>query len=613
MRQLRSQAITTISKSVLQSTLWVPVTIGLLIFGAAVFYVEPIYSKQEPAGMMMLVLFGLTLAWILYANANQASWWPGWDNIKTHLPILVVGFVLIAFSLRGISLSLFPFPNQTSFEEPEIASTAFKTLRLGRHPLEFRFTNLLGWLGFWLSGDVSLLAVRLPFQIAGYLSLILLIICLREMQVSWPAVMVATFLGATLRLMVIAAGSADEMFSGLFFVMLITWFIIRMERSEHHAIGWAGLAGIVGGILMYEYVSFRGILLLGVFVSIRRALRTQRQIQLGDVSKSPWLIPFAFGLMLLIIATPTLLNLVHNPDSNSFLDGPRRHLAERGTLLSPEAYQTFRSYLLALGSLGTANSLTYNPLNEPVIPQPIGFLLVAGILLPLLFPHHLLERAFAVITLFTIAASCILANNYITGRLIAVMPLILITTACLLDSIYKWVERTEEKFYQTHHRRLYASAILALLYTAFIIYSSILNLQSTQRMTNNQAIRIDLTYNDFSDYTMCLHLANVAKPGQIVFFYNVDKEPHCVAEDGVSTWLYADKHLDLHQLDYLPAASELSPGALVVMGVRGRPLTNEEVSSFGKLALDTNSLGSLQTGFNVAREVPVVSFCYQCP
>jgi hypothetical protein len=609
LRDIKANFLQAIQKS---TTLACVVT-GLIVLGILVAFPYYVYNRRDLVTYVLLGSFSLAIGWTIYANRNEMPWRPQLANIKKTLPLSILRIILIAFILRSISLSLFPLPDQPAFEELEVGANAFNTLRIGFQPLEFRFTNLIAWLGWWLSGDVSLTALRFPFQLGGYLSLILLIICLRDLQIGWQAVIVVTFIAATLRLLVIASGSADELFASLPFALLLIWFVIRIERSEHNAVGWAGLAGIVGGILMHEYISYRAISLLGIAVSFRRAWQLHKQTNGINRNRSPFLIPYAFCLTLIIIALPMLLDMIYRPARSSFLEGVRRHLSERNHLLAIDtAFNSLRSYVVGLSGFGTGSSPIFAPPNESLIPTPIGCIFLTSILTVLIWPRYVLVRAFAVISILTLIVACILANNNNTGRLVAVMPFVLITTACFFDSLYKWLAH---KIALLNHSRYKPASIqtgLNFVLILLIIYISTINLFSIQRMAYNQEVRIDLAYNDLDDFALCQYLANETQPYQTVFLYSFTDDKGCIPEQPFTKWIYADKKLNILVVEDFPTAAELPPQTLVIASVRARSLTEDEMNIITSLALETNSLDSLQTGTNVAGETPIASICYQC-
>jgi hypothetical protein len=613
MADLNSRVIKANLQAITKPTALACVVVGVIALVILAASLNSTYYRRTPVMLVLLGTFSVAIGWTIYANRNGIPWRPQWDTIKKHLPVSILRIILIAFVLRGVSLTMFPLPTQTAFEELEVGANAYNTLRYGLQPLEFRFTNLIAWVGLWLNGDVSLTALRFPFHIGGYLSLILLIICLRDLQIGWPSVIAVTFIAATLRLLVIASGSADELFTSLPFAFLLIWFTIRMVRSEHHAIGWAGLAGIISGILMHEYVSYRVIILLGLAVSLRRAWQLHKQSTGMGRNLSPFLIPFAFCLTLVMIAMPMLLDLIHNPARNSLLEGMRRHLSERSNLLAIDtAFDNLSNYTLGLSGFGTGSSPIYGPLDEPLIPGLIGYIFLTSLLTSLIWPRYLLARAFAVISILAIIVSCIFANNYNTGRLVAVMPFVLIMAAYFLDSLYKWIEHRIMLLNKGYYKPASIQAALNFAVILLVVYTSAINLFSTQRMAYSQDVRIDLAYNDLNSFALCQYIANEAQPYQTVFLYSFTHDRDCNPDHPFTNWIYADKKLNILMVDNLPTAAELPPQALVIMSVRARSLTEDEMDMITQLAIETDSLNSLHTGTNVAGRTPIASICYQC-
>lgn len=96
-----------------------------------------------------------------------------------------------------------------------------------RLPLQFRFTNLLGALGF-----------------------------------AWIPTLLAVFMTATMRWLVVAGGVADELFTGLIFELLLLYCVVGARTSRANRLPWAAFAGLFAGLLAYEYDSYKIVLAL---------------------------------------------------------------------------------------------------------------------------------------------------------------------------------------------------------------------------------------------------------------------------------------------------------------------------------------------------------------
>ena len=106
---------------------------------------------------------------------------------------------------------------QTIFEEIETGKNAYDLVALGYDlQLEFRFTNIMGALGF-LFGDFNLQSLRFFFQLSGALSVLVMALALRRMEISWAVTLLVVFTMASLRYLVVGNGSAHEILAGTLF------------------------------------------------------------------------------------------------------------------------------------------------------------------------------------------------------------------------------------------------------------------------------------------------------------------------------------------------------------------------------------------------------------
>ena len=210
--------------------------------------VENTYKKPYFFGFGMAI--AIVVALIVSFN---------WRSLRASLEARVLGgfslplgwsLVLLAIALRFGLLVLLP-PPLPGFEEMQTGGAAIRIARGAELPLVFRFTIIFGGLGFALA-DNSLAALRLGFQLVGSLSILVMALLLRRLGLSWIPTLLAVFIMATMRWLVIAGGVADELFSSLIFEVLILYCVVGSNTSRENWLPGAGFAGLFAGLLAYE-------------------------------------------------------------------------------------------------------------------------------------------------------------------------------------------------------------------------------------------------------------------------------------------------------------------------------------------------------------------------
>src|SRR5262249_24095905 len=145
---------------------------------------------------------------------------------------------------------------QTCLEETKKGGDALGVLKGGPMAFDFRYTKALGALGLHRGLD-PLDDLRFFFRVNGCASLLFLALCLRALGASPLATLFVTLTAATLPWLVFGGGVADETFAGLAPSLALLWMLAETERSPARSASWAAAAGILGGVLVYEYVSFQ--------------------------------------------------------------------------------------------------------------------------------------------------------------------------------------------------------------------------------------------------------------------------------------------------------------------------------------------------------------------
>jgi hypothetical protein len=571
------------------------------------------------------------LLWVALLGRDGLAALPrrGLRSLLPHPAWLLVAPPLV---LRVASLGYLPPAGQTGFEELETGSNASAILGSGECGIEFRYTNLLAAAGLLLRGGSPLEDLRLPFQVAGCLGVVCLVLCLRALEVGWLPTLLIAYTAATLRWLVIAGGVADELYAGIPLVAALLWLAAKSGESAGHGPAWAGAAGICSGIIMYEYTSFRVAIALG-FAWLVWLAAFPRRAGSERSRTAAWLAPACLLVTLCLVAMPTILDIARDPAHSTFAEAFVRHGSERAGLVPAASLSYIREYARTLAGLSSAATPYLTPTGEPAIPLIVGSLFAFGVAAGLIAPRHGFARALALTVIITIAGAAATANNAYVGRMSPLLPMLLVLAGLSLDSVQRLALRLSERI--AGGARLAAPAmdlpsppqprrlaqriagpvrtatawVLAVAFAGLAWLFSAVNLEATRRMSRDPDVLSEWA-ND--DYATCRHVGLVARPGQRVFIYSPDRHL-CCPKEPLKSWLYPELGLEVHPTpSYDLAPENYAPGDLVVVGTRSRGLTADEMSKLLALARETGSSESLQTASNIAGRMCVASVCIRC-
>ncbi len=560
------------------------------------------YGMFERTMAVQLLCLAAALLWVATRRSGvrrHARWQRGSVAVFLALAAMALG-------LRFYLLTFLPPSNQTGFEEMETGRLSWAILRTGVLPLEFRYTTCLGALGFRLGG-VTLEALRAPFELTAGFVPVLLILCLRDLRVGWLPTGLVVITAASLRWLVIGS-VADELFSGLPLVAAVVFCIVRSERSAEGAPGWASLAGLISGLLMYEYPSFRVTIGFAWAWYLWKGVEASRGGRSGPARR----LLSSFSVPLLLVSLPLLVEVALNPEREPFFEAFRRHGGERPALLAAQSLEHVIQYASALAGRVVPTTLWLTRLNEPVVPPMIGGLFLAAFLLSMVRPRHPVERGL-VLTIFALVVSASLtANDLKVGRLLpAVFPL-LVMSGLLLERLTRWLRRMgsarktpEEKPIRP---RLRGPATELVLFSAGALSIVLSNVRGVREMAVDP-FSLQEFAND--DYATACSVAHAAREGQSVLICKPDTRGQRW-ELGDMRWVFASKRLQARVSGRLPDRESIAAGTLVLVGVRGRALPAEGLEELRTLAERTGSLSSLRRYRNAAGNLSAASICVLC-
>jgi hypothetical protein len=630
----------------------------LYLFGFLSLILISIYAyKNSDSGESTIfvqeVCFFLALMWLLINSKKILLTLRQVDlsQFKFHPAWLLI---FLAMVLRFYSYSIFPPENQTGFEEIQTGEIASNILATRFLPIEFRFTNLTAVLGLVMKNgsEGALSALRSAFHITGLIGFILLILCLRSLKVDWIPILIISFIAATMRFLVIGSGVADELFASIPILTGLMFFMIKSDTGVNKPF-WLAAAGIFSGILMYEYTSYRVLVVLFGFWLLIKCIFNSKNIK-NYSSSSAFLNLLSFLIPLYLISLPTVVQAIRYPDSSVFFEAFTRHGIERSSIFSQQFIFDLTNQFFGLTGQPAAVSAYYTPVGEPVILPAVGWLFGISFLFSLFFMGRGIPRLLAATVLLTVIGASFLANNLNIGRMAPTIPILLILSGIFLDwlyrNLYKWLEvfrlgreitlfiptrilaeqnTSSELFNQDllerkeyalgYYRKITvnlfkishnATKVLAFLFFVFVISQvTLANLDSLNRMAKDPQV-INEYIND--DYSVCSFIGANSILSQRIYIYSPDGVDYCTANlaDG---WYYGNKQPEIQHLSgSLISTSMLIPGDMVIMASRNRALTSEEISQFIKLGTAADSLSSLQFSKNLAGRITAASICFQC-
>ena len=538
--------------------------------------------------IIALVAAGLlTFGWrSIWASLRSIDWSANWR------PHWAWGLVVLAVALRYVLLDYLP-PAHPIFEEIQTGGIAARALEHSELPLDYRFTNWMAAIGFSIGG-YSLEAMRSPFGIAGALSILVVALTLRRLHVGWPAVILAVFTMATLRILVLGGNTAEEIFGGLIFATLLLYCAVCSQTSRDNQLIWAGFAGILAGVLMYEYVPYKWVIAVPVLAWLWQAFSAPN----GPERRTALWAASLYVLCLTLVGAVVLADFAENPKRSYLLEVYFRHAHDRSFPLTDLAELKLSAvkmwdYIQALiGQVETPSPLAYRQPHGPVVPGLVGLMFAAAFLYVLWRPRLAILRIAALVALLAIVLFGLVANNFNVGILVPIFALLIISTGIAADDLT---------------RRLWASARFrpfAIYLPALFLLIVALNVVSVVRMAADPAVLREFGNNQ---YSVCRAISEEPLQYQSVLLTTYGG--HCSHND--EAWMYPDSDAPIEILDQLPAPEDIQPGALVVVG-HAHGLPDESVSELTRLAVRMNSEHSLRRVSNLLGDTAAASFCYQC-
>ena len=571
--------------------LWILIPLAVAVFVGQML--EGIYQRPHYRGIgFVLALLIVAIAWL-----NRSTLWPAVQQIPNQIKSIDGNwlFVFIAIGLRFAMLQVVP-PPFAGFEEMQQGKIAHDIVYYDSHlSFHFLFSNVLSTIGFIYSGH-ELGDLRLGYEIAGAASILLLAICLRRLNVGWTATIITVMIMASLSWAVTVGGLAEESFGPAILVTSMILLIVLADTSAQNQYFWAGLCGVVVGMLMYEYtpyVFFVPIAPLYWLISAR--IGSRFKVRRLAVLKGFW-----FTAAMSVVAAPLIAQFIYEPEITHVGDAFLRHNVyeasdDTGIQGDIEKIQShFTGYVSTVFGINSDMSSPYfRPSGGSTVPIIVGLLFLSGVLSALYKPKELLPFILAIsVPAFLILIS-MTSFTYYEARLTPLVAILPILAGLALNHAIRFVES----------RQLTGTRFVPVLIVVATVAIVGINFIGANRLARDEKSLFEYTNNN---YTVCRAVAE--QP------YDFDQllvigPVRC--EYGDEIWLYPDRVFSATRAEDLPDPSEIAPRTLVLAG-NNRGVSVGTFNLVQQMAIDLNSDDTLLEFTTLMNRLAAVTFCRQC-
>jgi hypothetical protein len=412
----------------------------------------------DGAALALLVLAPLRWEAPQVPRVDAAGAWLRRNRVElAMLAVVLAGGIF----MRLYGLGSFPPSEGTGFEEPQTGGNAFRILNDGERPIEFAFTNYAAALGFSIFGyDIS--ALRLPFLIAGILSLIPFYLLVR-LLVGAPAALFSTVLFAACRWHAVSVRFADEIFFGLSIAILAALLLVVVLK---HASALAAIPlGLAAGALNYEYTSYRHLpfLIAGAIVVALAALAwgrlqgRERVMPLSAGGRDFILASAVFAIAAFIVVAPLLATTLRG--DRVYYEAFVRHQPgeERKELFSllPADWERKAGWTLQVFlPFGRQDYPKVAPMDLPgkrMLDPITATLAVGAVFYGLATVRRPYRLFFVTWLLLGLLVGGLIPKNFYVDRFSGLLPPLFVLIAFLVDDVVRRLSATGER-----HRYMYA-------------------------------------------------------------------------------------------------------------------------------------------------------------
>ena len=550
----------------------------------------------------LAIAYSLIVAVLLVINWNsiRASFrFDPHELLRLHWGWAVVG---LAVALRYALLGFLPPDSPINMEEIQMGGDSMRILLGDDLPMNYRFTVIMGSIGFVIV-DNSLDGLRLAFKLAGSLSIIVMALTLRRLSVGWPATLLAVLTMSSLSLFVIGSGIAYENFTGILFEVMLLYCVVGALTSRDNALVWAGFAGVFGGILTHEWISYQPIVAMPPLFWLAQSVLTKD----SECRRKALLSGGMYIILLTLTGAAALSDIMNSPSTTLLLDPIFRHAGERGevspnaTLYLQNSANFVWNYAQALFGQNHVYASVFFRLSESqrVIPLIPGALFGLSALYALSGKAGLFPQTAALTLAVLLVGTGFLANNFLLERIASALPIVVLLSGTAVDSLIKRLNpRTPFKNSFSRNPLIYSTLLTGIILAVNII--GIVRMSSSVSM---------LSEFQNHQYVICLTIAEERSEFE---FERVQLYSDGVCNKGDDLWLYPDMDADIQHSRELPEDDlTLEPATLVIVG-RVHGLDEDTLADMESLAWRLDSGHTLRSRDNLLGDVATMAFCYQC-
>ena len=512
----------------------------------------------------------------------------GWGDWQPHWGWSLVG---LALALRYVLLDYLP-PAHAIVEELQTGGIGAWSIANNSLTIDYRFTNWIAAVGFQIFG-YSLEGMRSLFGLAGMVSILVMALTLRRLKAGWPATILTVFIMSSLPPLVLGGNTAEEIFGGIVFEMVLFYCVVCSFTSREYRLIWAGFAGIMAGALMYEYVPYKWVIVVPIltwlWVGLKAADREERRAALWAGS--------CYILCLTLVGAVVISDLLENRTNSYLLEVYLRHSHDRPFPLTDWeetkwAFGKMWDYVqILIGQSEIPVLYMWRLPGGGVVPGIAGIAFIAGFVYALWKPRILLLRIAALSLVAVIVLYGLTSNNLNVGILVPIFVLLVLLAGVAIDA-------------------------LTALIPGNVAVKGLVTLFLGGLIVGSNAVQV---------HGMSTH------PGSLTEFQNnkwsvcraISEEPHSYQQVHLAVggedcnynqerWMFRDSEAPIVINYTLPAAGDIQPGTLVATGAT-HGLPPERIDALVRLAVDSGSSHTLRIIDTLRGDgVAAISFCYLC-
>ena len=538
---------------------------GARVLDASRPSVSPTLSNFDQAmpWLGLALLSTLLIAWRPRLPSTPPRDWASAAAAFVRAHRIEIALFLLIFAF-GIFMRIYRFGSDLPpsdglcCEENINGGVAYRVIE-GQRPLAFllgRWGSAAGMLIF----GYDTTGLRFFFPVMAIVTLVFLYLLLRQLA-SVPAALFGLALYAAAWWPSLRARQATEgtIETVLFSLLLV---VAMRKRSAAAALG----AGVLAGLISYEYEAFKVVPMVAVGFACAAALREvalrrpfqieaarQRGRELWRIAWRPVLV-FLMGAGIVVI--PIVIGEQHGHDV--YLASVHRNETAEGDRLRDNWWEQTKwaaEVFLPAGPNDYASSPPRDLPDRELLDPVLGWLGVAALIAGIAFLARGFRLYFVAWIVVSGAAAALLLANFAAWKLIGVLPAFAVLSALLIDDLRMFVER---RFGSPGAGVLVASLVVAAAFSFLSNADTLFNdLASSQRIQNAYAAETSRIYiycheqREAGDGAYGVSFIDVQVPGFAA--------PHETFEEGFDAW--GDATWVCHDLDgvQVPAPEEAWP------------------------------------------------------